>query len=684
MMIPPSGIVRGCSPHRSRRAALAPIVIAIALLGACSARDGGGSDRQGLARPRAAGGSIDLSGWSFEAKGPVALTGEWSFYPGRLLSLPELASAGAVGSRVVPDFWKDGDAGGSSGEGAGTYHLRILLPPHPGELGIRTPTLATAFEIEANGKLVAAGGKPALEAAKAIAAYNITVAAIPVTEGALELLVRVSNHEYRTGGMWRALSLGSLEPLRQAKRSGDLAAAALFGAIAVAAIFCMLLYLLRPREDRYLYYSLFAAIVALRTVVTGNYIFIQAFPLVGFDTLIRIEYFTAFAAIPLAVLFLSTIFPHELGRPATLAMSVPSLLFILLVPFAPLPLLTHSINFYYPILLATIAAIIAVLGIALARRRAGSLAMVIGTVVMGLAGINDVLYSLFLLPTGNLLPYGLTVFIALQAFVLAQAFTGALDMARSGSVELSEVNSRLEAEVDRYASAKAELETLVTEKELLIKEVHHRVKNSLQIVSSIITLQSHRVEDESLNVTYTSIKNRIRAISLVHEKLYGLASSECVDLAVYTRELLDQLAFSYDPERKAEHLMLSVESIQVPTDLCIDIGLVLTELVANAFLHAVIPQGGGSVRVSVGLLDGALIAEVQDEGPGLPAGFSPETSESLGFRIALRLAKKRGGNIEFLPSTGAWVRIRIPFDEHQGCKTAGAGALRLGRGPLHD
>jgi len=430
---------------RARRSLLAALLWAAAALAPPLAA-------QAPARPsppRAAGGLLDLSAWDFSRSGAVPLAGEWEFYPGRLLGSGE--EAGPAESRIVPDRWRAGEAGGTEGRGAGTYRLRLLLPQGGPGLGIRIPTVSTAFELEADGIAIASAGKPALLASEASAGCFTEVCRLPErgpgSSRELELLVRVSNHEYRQGGLWAPFLLGAEEELRAGKRGEDWLTLAFFGVAVSAAAFVYLLFRRRQRERGNLYFASFALVIALRALVTGNYLLAAIFPGLPFGALIRLSYFTAFAPLPLCILFFGSVFPEEIGPRARLLACAPFCALGLLLA-APLPLLTRSIYLLYPLLLLVmLPTIVLGLGRAYRRKRPGSGPMLAASVFLALAGIVDMLSSSILMRSANVLFPGLVLFIFVQASILARRFAAAIDAEERLSAQLAAANDGLDRQV---------------------------------------------------------------------------------------------------------------------------------------------------------------------------------------------------------------------------------------------
>jgi two-component sensor histidine kinase len=622
-------------------------------------------------RPVAKDGVLDLRAWDFSAHPVLQLQGEWDFYPGILAGGRELQSlAPARTERMVPDLWKGREAGGERGQGAGSYRLVVLLPPGHPDLAIRYRTVSTAFELEAEGRLVAAVGRPALDPREAKAEYRPGVVALPrqgeSSPGAgesLELVVRVSNHEYRSGGMWRSFSLGASEAQFRDKRLADITLDCQAAIILIISFNAFMLFVFRPKEKAYLFLSLFGVSIAFRVLVTGEYLIMNIFPGMSFDLLIRLEYLTVSLPIPLAAISFAELFPDE-GK--------PTLTFLVCLPFAlriafglslvPLPLLTRSIFIFYFLAAGAMLALLFGLFIpAIRHKRQGAVTCLVAVTILALSFVNDGLFASFLINTSNWLGFGLIAFMMIQSGVLTRRFSLAFDRGEALQEELAIANGMLAEENGRYRESQSRLVEALAEKDMLLREVHHRVKNSLQIVSSSLTLQAHRTADPAALEIYSSVRNRIRAISLVHEKLYCLESAEHMDLGGYLRDLVAQLTGGYDSRTGKVELELVTDRVEANVDVCVDFGLLVTELVANSYKHAILPQGGGRLGLGLRREVEGLTLRVEDDGPGFPAEFAPSTTQSLGFQVVSGLARKYKGRVVVMPGPGGIVEIRFPL-----------------------
>jgi two-component sensor histidine kinase len=574
------------------------------------------------------------------------MVGQWDFASGVLLDSLGARDFQAWRLRSVPDFWKKAEGGDRPGTGSGTYRLRVLLPDRAPRLAIRNITGFNAFELEVGGEVVMHAGRPSLSREASVSAYRPGVSPVEARDGELDILFRVSNYVYRGGGIWRPLSLGMRSALIAEQQEAIYLAIALTVAIAALSLNSLIIWANRRKEKSYFFFSVFGLVIALRPLVTGEYALTRIFPGMGFDLLVRLEYATAMFALPAAVAFFLSFFPNEHSRRWAAILVLPFAPFVLFEFFLPLYYLTWTIFAFYAVALASmIASAVLVVARAAYRRAQGGWAMLFGGLMVALCGINDILYSSHLIDTGNYLPLSLGIFVFLQSFVLAKRFTTAFDEVEALSSELQGSNGMLKEEIRKAMAMSARLEESLVEKETLLKEVHHRVKNSLQIVSSIVSLQANRSRDPEVESMSRSIKERIRVISLANEKLYDVDSGDMIDLTGYARDIMRLAVSSYEAEGCRIEAGVEGEGVEAESAVAIDFGLVLTELVANSLKHALLPKGGGSITVALRGEGDSVHFEVRDDGPGFPDAFEPESVQSLGFRIVISLLRRRDGSL---------------------------------------
>ncbi len=206
---------------------------------------------------------------------------------------------------------------------------------------------------------------------------------------------------------------------------------------------------------------------------------------------------------------------------------------------------------------------------------------------------------------------------------------------------------------DRIESEQFILNSL-REKEVLLKEIHHRVKNNMQIVSSLLSLQLDSLQDEKSRSLFMEAQGRISSMALVHEKLYQSNDLARINFTEYLQELTDNLTGALGARTRGIALRLEIAQVQLGIDTAIPCGLIINELASNAYKHG-FPQGGpGEVTLTFERLeDNRLRLVVADNGRGIPAGFDFSRSKTLGMQLVHTLVRQLRGTIEIQGPPGA-------------------------------
>ncbi len=201
------------------------------------------------------------------------------------------------------------------------------------------------------------------------------------------------------------------------------------------------------------------------------------------------------------------------------------------------------------------------------------------------------------------------------------------------------------------------------EKEVLLQEVHHRVKNNLQVISSILNLQSSFVTDENVLSILKESQSRIKTMSYIHEKLYQTADFSSIEFTEYIGSLARNLVQSYAPGDSSIHLELEFEEIYLGLDQAIPCGLIINELVSNALKYAYKNKASGILTIGLSEANKKVAIRIEDDGVGLPEDFKYENSESLGIYLVYALVEQLDASIEVDSSPGKGTRFLITFDQ---------------------
>jgi two-component sensor histidine kinase/DNA-binding response OmpR family regulator len=218
-------------------------------------------------------------------------------------------------------------------------------------------------------------------------------------------------------------------------------------------------------------------------------------------------------------------------------------------------------------------------------------------------------------------------------------------------------------DITKRKQAEAALVESLQEKELLLKEIHHRVKNNLQTISSLLYLQSLTTVNEEQVALLKDARSRVISIGLIHQKLYQSADIAHILFMDYIRDLLDFLEESYgvDPEKIHTLVEVNPPDLTMELDTGIPCGLIISELVTNALKYAFKDRPGGTIRIQmVQDEQHQNLLTVSDDGHGIPAGFDLTTMKSLGMTIVSSLTRQLDGTLEILRHPGTTVTIRFP------------------------
>jgi len=217
----------------------------------------------------------------------------------------------------------------------------------------------------------------------------------------------------------------------------------------------------------------------------------------------------------------------------------------------------------------------------------------------------------------------------------------------------------------RIKRAEDALRVALAEKELLLHEIHHRVKNSLEVVIALADLQRSRISDPLAQQSLLELQERVRTVALVHESLYRSESVTCVPAQPFLKKLTDSLVIVFGLQ--AINLQLDIQDLNLDTKQATPLGLIVNELVTNsckyAFPKDLEPRASAAhgqdriIRVSLHRQDDLTVLVVGDNGVGLPENFDWRNAKSLGLRLVYRLSQQLHGKLDIFNDQGMYVRL---------------------------
>ncbi|MBN1350005.1 PAS domain S-box protein [candidate division KSB1 bacterium] len=219
-------------------------------------------------------------------------------------------------------------------------------------------------------------------------------------------------------------------------------------------------------------------------------------------------------------------------------------------------------------------------------------------------------------------------------------------------------------DITALKQAEEKLKASLQEKSVLLQEVHHRVKNNLQVISSLVYLQSKQVNDQHILPMFQETQNRVRAMAMIHENLYKSSNLARIDFAVYLEKLIKQLFRSYDVRTDAVELQIEVDKVELSIDTAIICGMIINELVSNSLKYAFPENRNGSINIRIfKAINNLVTMIISDDGIGFPERVDFPEAKSLDLQLVDMLVKQIEGKIQLARNHGACFTIQ--FKENQ-------------------
>jgi two-component system, sensor histidine kinase PdtaS len=206
---------------------------------------------------------------------------------------------------------------------------------------------------------------------------------------------------------------------------------------------------------------------------------------------------------------------------------------------------------------------------------------------------------------------------------------------------------------------------LLRQKDVLMKEIHHRVKNNLQVIGALLDLQLNTITDEHAKDAMTESTTRVRSISLIHQQLYQNENLTTIEFSRFTKDLLHQVTSVF--KAPGQHITLKKEIPETVLDIdtAVPLGLILNELMTNSYKYAFAGASEGSIEIVMQRKNGGYRLTYTDSGPGLPQGFNISSVKSMGLKVVHSLSKQIGGNFTYEPADKSFI---VTFKDETGRK----------------
>lgn len=229
--------------------------------------------------------------------------------------------------------------------------------------------------------------------------------------------------------------------------------------------------------------------------------------------------------------------------------------------------------------------------------------------------------------------------------------------------ELEKANRQLGDEVLRKEKDARVLEKALSERAALFQELQHRVKNSLAMVSSLLSLDEQRLVDEASKEVMRQAQRRLQTMAVIYEQLYRSGALDTVDLGKHAADLVDLLLDANSEDSQRIHVELRLESLTLDLKRAIPLGLIVNELLTNSFKHAFPGKRVGRILVELKRFDDHAILRIEDDGVGMPRLIHPRAADSLGLKLVEILIGQIGAKLRMPEGRGTCFEITLGIDK---------------------
>ena len=623
-------------------------------------------------RPQAKQGLLDLSARSWNTDKVVALNGEWNFYWKQFIPPQSFQSSPPAPDAFlqVPNTWPQdlSDNTLPTGTGYATYRLKIQLPADSIPLSLRVNTISTAMRIWVNGKSVYEVGKVATSASGAAPGFKPQVVPIAFAP-TLDIVVHLSNHHYRKGGMWDTLQLGPHRAVARHWIRDYVITFFLIGSFIIMALYHIILYLYRRSDKSPLYFSIFCLLIVVRTLSTELYVIGQFLPWPG---VIRAELLSFYLCVPIFAAFTRAIYPQAISGAFVRVTTIVTGIFCTIVLLLP-PLWSSNTAIPFEIF-AIGASLYGLYKVVKApwHQLNGIIIFLLGLSCLLVTLVNDSLYANNIIYTFFAAPVGLFFFLFSQSALLSRRFSQMANV-------LEETNSQLEQKNQVIEEANEELSRLNHEMDVFVYRTSHDLRAPLTSLLGIIDLM--RGESPSPeNKAYLDLQERsiYKLDSFVREILDYSRNTQLALMPQFVdfSLLIDETyaLYTHLPQYEKIDKRTKVSALTTFMGDNKRLEVVFNNLISNALRYYNPYEERSYIEISVDIDKKQALIQVQDNGLGIAPehidrifdmfyrASNHQDSSGLGlFLVKETIAKMQGTiRVESTVNKGTTFTINLP------------------------
>lgn len=399
----------------------------------------------------------------------VSLDGEWSFYWMQFVDRQQLPDVQPDAIVKVPAYWNDYRIDGQplTGNGYATYVLKVTNLEASHMLEMKVPPVFSASKIWVNGELLAETGEIGTSKEQMRPVKRVQTVYFAPNSSELTIVIQISNFSNYYGGLWQSVQLRDVQTAYVDNHLQISAEMFLTGALTIMALYHFGLFAMRRQEIAPLYFGAYTLLAAVRGLFVGETLLPVLFPNLNWLWAMRIEYICVYLSLSIFTVFLHGIYPREMSRLFRNALVAVSLLFTLVTLVTDASFFTWILKYYTMSIPVTVIYCCWVFAMAVVRKREGAVIHAVGGSVFAITTVNDVLFYLGIVKTGEWMYWGLFVFIFAQAMVLSGYFSRAFSQSEELASKLTLLNNTLEEKVKERTVELEQANLRLTEQSLI-------------------------------------------------------------------------------------------------------------------------------------------------------------------------------------------------------------------------
>ncbi|MBS4208329.1 ATP-binding protein [Bacillus sp. FJAT-50079] len=438
-------------------------------------------------------GQMDLQTKSLTEVGPLKLNGTWEFYWGQFI-YPEDRIASSPYFVSVPNTWNHYmiDDQTLPKHGFATYRLTIMLDKDDkGEVvSLYVPSIATAYQLWANGQLIAENGQVGKSRSQMIPKNYPQIATFIADEQQIELVLHVSNFDYHKAGMWEPMIFGTVEQIIETRENNLLLQMFVIGCIFIISFYHLLLFFQRPKELSPLFLALACFFVVLRTLLLKDTLLVYLFPKISWEIAVHLQHLAGIMALLFFLLFTRRELSFDMPKMITKCFSTILILYSMFVAVTPVRILSHAFLFFKIMAFLIMLCIVIVSFVRMVRKREGATLNVMAMLILFTALLNDIFYYSHWITTNEFVSFGILFYLFIQSIHLSRRFSLSFEKVESLSEKYQRLNHSLEEKVEKRTEelrdANDKMQKIEKARRRLLASVSHELNTPLTFIQGYI------------------------------------------------------------------------------------------------------------------------------------------------------------------------------------------------------